>query len=665
MRNGFEKVFMGAAGSSGAEAGLDVDDVFSTYLYVGNGHTSSNVIANGIDLSGEGGLVWIKGRNTALNHILVDTVRGVTKTISSNNDSGQLTDANTVKEFTSTGFRLGDDTKVNNNTKTFASWTWRKAPKYFDIVTYTGSGSAKTVAHSLDSVPGMIIVKNLSVGDEWAVYHRANTAAPETDYLKLDTTAATADSAAFWNDTAPTSSVFTVGTNHSVNANNENYVAYLFAHHDGDGEFGPDSDQDIIKCGSYTGNGSNTGPVIDLGFEPQWLIIKGATIAKEWRMFDTMRGMPVGGSGSFLEANSNIAEGTDTGPVALSADGFQLTQGGSETNNNGDTYIYMAIRRGSLAPPTAGTEVFDLKDSANGAQTNYVSIGEYQGLSTIPPDMTLQIGGDASNGAHAHDISSRLLGARYLFTNTAVVEAANSTYAWDLMDQYMLNEMAANRTRAFWKRAPSFFDAVAYNGDSTASPNSRTIAHNLGVAPEMMWIKCRDAAENWAVYHSAAGPTKYGNLNLDDNFATSANWWRNTAPTSSVFTIGHQDDVNAVNKVHVAYLFATLAGISKVGSFTGNGSSQTIDCGFTSGCRFLLIRQVSHENSCKWFVFNSLDDGIVAGNDIYINLDTQQYSNQRDIVDPHSSGFIVNYISGMTNSALNIDGITHLFYAIA
>ena len=174
-----------------------------------------------------------------------------------------------LNSFDNDGFTLG--AAVANGSGIYggdyASWTWRKAPKYFDIVTYTGSGSAKTVAHSLGSAPGMIIIKNRDVTDPWAVYHRANTAAPQTDYLVLNTTAATVDSAAWWNDTAPTSSVFTVGTDHSVNANGENYVAYLFAHNDGDGGFGPDGDQDIIKCGSYTGNGSSSGLEIDLGFE--------------------------------------------------------------------------------------------------------------------------------------------------------------------------------------------------------------------------------------------------------------------------------------------------------------------------------------------------------------------------------------------------------------
>ena len=220
---------MGAAGSGGA--GLDITDVFSTYLYDGNGSTQT--ITNNIDLANEGGLVWIKQRSSSESHTLVDTVRGAKYVIDSSLEDAQILNDDTLTGFNSNGFAIGDDHQTNENNTTYVSWAFRKAPKFFDVVTYTGSGSAKTVAHSLGSAPGMIIIKNTGVADPWAVYHRANTAAPQTDYLVLNESDATVDSAAWWNDTAPTSSVFTVGTDHSVNANGENYVAYLFAHNNG------------------------------------------------------------------------------------------------------------------------------------------------------------------------------------------------------------------------------------------------------------------------------------------------------------------------------------------------------------------------------------------------------------------------------------------------
>lgn len=645
-----KKMLQAAAGSAGGGAGgLDVDDVFSTYLYTGNGHSSSNVIANGIDLSGEGGLVWIKGRNTALNHIWVDTVRGVTKTISSNNDSGQLTDADTLTTFNSDGFRLGADTKVNRDAKTFASWTWRKAPKYFDIVTYTGSGSAKTVAHSLDSVPGMIIVKNLSVGDEWAVYHRANTAAPETEYLKLDTDAATADSAAFWNDTAPTSSVFTVGTNHSVNANNENYVAYLFAHHDGDGEFGPTGDQDIIKCGSFT-MGSTTLSV-DLGFEPQWLMVKSTSSTNQWRMVDNMRGWntdsDVGTTKyqKMLYANLNNAEG-DASMLYLNSTGFT-----ADSTGTGD-FIYMAIRRGSLFPPEDATKVF--------AAAYGNSSGEPAFTSNFPVDFGIWHGPTSGNENKA---STRLTQGRTLNMDDTSAEASSTAWAFDYQDGFMSSGGGSSNFATMWKRAPSFCDVVCYKGVS----GSQTINHSLGVAPDLIFVKNRSDAVSWSIYHSAVGKDKRLILGGTSGsfYAVDTDQWQNTAPTSTAFYVNGDNNMSGTGDNLIAYLFATLAGVSKLGGYTGNGSSQTIDCGFASGSRFILVKRTDSaagNNAGDWFIWDSVR-GIASGNDPHLSLNTDAAEvTGDDSIDPASSGFIVNQVSA-TN--INVSSATYVYYAIA
>jgi hypothetical protein len=220
-----------AAGAAGGD-GTYIEDVFSTYLYTGNGSTQT--ITNGIDLDGEGGLVWIKMRATAgYEHILTDTARGAQRYLSSDNTLGQQTGTNDLTAFTSTGFSLGTSSRVNRSVaseNTFASWTFRKAPKFFDVVTYTGTGANRTVAHNLGSVPGCIIVKRTNTSGDWQVYHRANTANPETDYLVLNSTAATVDSNTRWNDTQPTDAVFSLGTEATVNASGGTYVAYLFAH---------------------------------------------------------------------------------------------------------------------------------------------------------------------------------------------------------------------------------------------------------------------------------------------------------------------------------------------------------------------------------------------------------------------------------------------------
>ena len=174
-------VLMAAAGVGGAVDPVFVEDVFSTYLYTGN--LATKTIINEIDLSTKGGLVWIKCRNAILDHYLFDTERGALKEMNSNTDDGQSTLAASLTAFNTTGFDLGSDVSVNGNAS-YASWSFRKQAKFFDVVTYTGNGTAgRTVAHNLGSVPGCIIVKRLNTEDRWRVYHRSLTSAAY--YLNL------------------------------------------------------------------------------------------------------------------------------------------------------------------------------------------------------------------------------------------------------------------------------------------------------------------------------------------------------------------------------------------------------------------------------------------------------------------------------------------------
>ena len=640
-----KKKMLGAAAGTAAAggAGLDITDVFSTYLYEGTG--SALTINNGIDLSGEGGLVWTKGRGVATSHFFIDTERGATQTLyfPSTAVAGVI---QSVTAFNSNGFSVGTDGNVNSNGNDFSSWTFRKAPKFFDIVTYTGNSVAgRTVSHNLGSVPGMMIVKTTAgLSGGFSVYHRSNTAAPATERLFLNQNLATADNSNYWNDTAPTSTEFTLGASGDTNHNGKTYVAYLFAHNDGDGEFGPDGDQDIIKCGGYTGNGGATGPVIDLGFEPQFLMFKRATGGTaNWMMVDCMRGLNVSGRTELVPNLSNAEYNNTTSTIVEpTSTGFKLTANASQTNSPSSDYIYMAIRRGPLAPPEAATEVF---------APNFYGTSGYVGYLGAPADMHM-LGYRSGNSQNAVIRTRMLSNTKGLVTSSNAAEVTTSS-SWDNMSGVSTASSTITTLISWtWKRAPSFFDVVAYTGNGTAA---QTIGHNLGVAPEMMWVKSRSLANDWVVYHSGVAvdaETDYLKLNTTSAKADWVGAWNDTAPTSSSFTVGSTPNTNSAT--YIAYLFATLAGVSKVGSFSHTyGGTTNVDCGFTSGARFVLWKRT--DGTRHWEVFDTTR-GIVAGNDAYLRLSQTAAETAGDYIDPYSAGFSIG--AGLGTGEF-------IFYAIA
>lgn len=651
MDNTFKTIFMGAAGAGGES--VDVADVFSTDLYTGNGSTQT--ITNGIDLDGEGGLVWGKSRSSTNNHVIFDSERGLgAGALAPNLTNGNIAFTD-VTAFNSNGFTLDNSSSMNASGANQVAWTFRKAPKFFDVVTYTGDGVAgRTVAHDLGSVPGMIIVKRTSgteaggIAGWWSVYHRG-LSTPQSGQLFLNSTSLR-NSSGSWNNTLPTDEVFSLGTSY-VNYSGDEYVAYLFAH--------DTEDDNLIQCGSYTGNGSSNGPEIDLGWEPQWLLVKNATSAADWVIQDVQRGMIVDSGGAYIKANDSAAEFA-TGYVQPEARGFKVRTGSSQANASGDTYIYVAIRGPMMKEPESATEVYNaITRSGTGAvDTKVTGVG-------FSPDLLLS---KAKNFAIDTGAWDRLRGPRALKTSSTATETNpnNSLQSFD-MDGYTTDNDTTNLLNAassgqqyvnyFWKRAKGYFDVVAYAGNSVAG---RTVAHSLGVVPEMMWVKARTVGDNWIVYHNTLGPTKHARLNEDQQPFTSTQAFNNTAPTDSVFTLGTELATNYSSQDYIAYLLATLAGISKVGSYTGNGSNQTIDCGFTSGARFILIKRT--DSAGDWYVWDSVR-GIIAGNDPHLALNSVAAEvTTDDSVDPNSSGFIVNQVSA-TN--INVSAAEYIFYAIA
>jgi len=409
----------------------------------------------------------------------------------------------------------------------------------------------------------------------------------------------------------------------------------------------------VISCGSYSHtNGSNTS--VTLGFEPQFCINKFTGVGI-WKVMDSARGMPAlgGGNGRQLQAQSSDAEESDSS-IKPTATGF-IVDSSLETG----TFIYIAIRRGPMKVPTTGTSVFvPIARSGTGADatvtTNTV-------VDTVISHQRNSAGTDPATWDRLRGINIRLRTSG----NFAEASSANSVTGFDINTGYKLGADGGNAeinysglTYANWlfSRAPGFFDVVCYTGTGSAT----TFSHNLTVVPELMIVKRRDLSGAWDSYCSALANTEYVVLNTTAAKATGATRWNSTTPTSSVFSVGTSTTTNASAGTFVAYLFASAPRVSKVGSYTGTAAAQTINCGFTAGARFVLIKRT--DDTGDWYVWDSVR-GIVAGDDPYLLLNsTDAEVTNTDYVDTAATGF---ELTSTAPAAINASGGTYIFLAIA
>jgi len=619
------------AGTAGAPK-VYVEDVFSTYLYTGTG--SSQTITNNIDISGKGGLVWIKGRSGATGHRLTDTVRTATKSLESNSTAAEATESTGLTAFSGTGFTIGADADYNTNTATYVSWTFRKAEKFFDVVTYTGNGASnRAISHNLGSTPGCIMIKCTSSAASWSVWH---SDIGTNQFLTLNTSAeAQTDNTQFGG--SPTSTTFTVaggGAQIRTNQNGETYVAYLFAHDAGG--FGDAGSDNVITCGSYTADGSGNATV-SLGYEPQWLLTKLSSTTGDWRIIDNMRQMSLTNN-FFLYPNTSGAEVDNTFATwRPTATGFTHNQA-----NANQTFIYIAIRRGPMKTPTTGTSVFYPSYTAD---SNTLSSG-------FPVDAFITK--NAVLNSYNSQMGARLIGVNTLTTSKTDTEAnlnGNQTW-WQSNTTYSLGIFGETGSQFAFRRAPGFFDVVCYTGTGSA----RTVTHNLGVVPELMIVKRRGTANAWAVYANNDN-TDYLVLNTTAATVDDNTYWNDTSPTSSVFSVGTNNATNASGSTYVAYLFASLSGVSKVGSYTGNGSSVTVTTNFQP--RFILVKRT--DSTGNWIVGDSAR-GLVSADEpaLFLNTTAADTTGQ-DWVDVSSTGFTVNE----TALNANVNTGTYIYLAIA
>jgi len=336
----------------------DIDDpsaYFQTKLYAGNSTARSITFDGNSDLQPD--WVWIKERDAAINHYGYDSVRGVDKRLQQNiNNAESDTDTAWFRSFDSDGFTIGNEDNINDTGDNYVAWNWKTGTSFsndasatsvgsidsagsvnttsgFSIITYTGTGSAATVAHGLGVAPKLIINRTISAAKEWDVYY-----GDPTDYLVLNTTAATADASDKWNDTAPTSTVWSIESSSQNNTSGGTCLAYCFAEKKG-----------FSKIGSYTGNGNANGNFIYLGFKPAFILLKGTANTEDWSIYDNKR-LGYNVDNNVLASNSSAAELTDDN-IDLLSNGFKIRR---QTGllNDAQNYIYMAFAEHPLVTST-------------------------------------------------------------------------------------------------------------------------------------------------------------------------------------------------------------------------------------------------------------------------------------------------------------------------
>lgn len=641
------------ASTSAVVPKLYVEDVFSAYTYTGNGSTQT--ITNGIDLVGKGGMVWLKSRTntpSAWGNRLHDTVRGAFVLRSESTNAQAV--YSSISSYNSNGFTLDSSGPTNENTNSFVVWTFRKAPKFFDIVTWVGDNTAtgRVISHALASTVGMAIVKATSTTSNWYTWHRATTSG---NYLKLNTTEAQSSTLAstyFGNGTTtvdPTSTGITVGL--GLNVTGVTYIAYLYAH--------DTSTDGIIQCGSFTTDGMGNATV-NLGWEPQYIQTKITNTTGNWQNYDIARGLNANTTGiapRVLFPNTADAETANDQPI-VTATGFTYN------GNASATYIYMAIRRPNKVP-TSGTQVYNAI-----ARTGTGAVATVTGVGFAPDLVVSKVRGATQLQPAAWQ--DRLRGAKKVVTSNNTNAEATDGYGLLSFDMNGISlgadadtwSNAWNNATAgtmdyiewFFRRAPGVFDEVCYTGTGS----SLVIAHNLTVDIELAILKTLgESGDRWFVWCPGMLGVSKNTVYLEGTNAGS-NTNVVTAHSTTSFTLASSGYVNYNGITAVAYLFATLAGISKVGSYTGNGTSINLDMGFTTGARFFLVKRT--DSTGDWFIFDTVR-GIVSANDPHLSLNTMAAEvTTDDSVDPYSLGLTVNQVAA-TN--INVSSATYIYFSVA
>jgi len=577
----------GGSGYTGANAGRGGE-------YGGGGGCVDNGYSNG-SYGGSGAvrIIWnTAGNARSFPSTNVQKGAGHANYLKSDNTLVEELDQTTgISQWSETGMVWDGQGPENLNTTTDKNFGYffRKAEKFFTIVEYTGNGGVQNIPHDLKCKPSMMWIKNRDTQREWAVYHEnLDPAIPEQYRIWLNDTRDRQSTTQYWNMDQPTNTHFTVGSAPQTNESGDKFIAYLFGADQA--AFGMKADEVIAKVGSYTGAGNGT--TIDLGWEPQMVIVKsisgsGNPEDYDWSVYDKTRRMGVSdnnsnyGDDAELYPNLHTAENMGNARIDFTSSGFLLYSTASNTNRSGTNYIYYAIRN-NLTTPKSATEVFAMSTGNGQSQLPTYT-------SNFPVDFAWR---KRTNATSDWNVAFRKVPRRDLKWNDKNTNMGNFT-EFEFGSSYGWNKSGDGSSYQSWmfKRAKGFFDLQFWNGNG-ASP--RQLPHQLGVVPEMMIVKSRNTiSDGWYVYHKDLPLQSYVQVHSTDGWNTGADCWTANAPTATHFYLGSDNAVNNGSASYTGQFYATLPGISKVGSYeiNANGDPVTIDCGFTAGPRFVLIKK--------------------------------------------------------------------------
>ena len=323
---------------------------FNTLTYSGNGGNGTTTTQAITGAGFQPDWVWLKQRSSTQRHQLCDVIRGANNILNTDTTNGQVADSEIINSFDSDGFTAGYQDQANDTGQTYVSWLWKaggaassnsdgnitsqvsaNTTAGFSIVKYTGNETGtRTIGHGLGAVPKAMIIKQITDDSlNWVVYHHSIGA---TKHLLLNNENVESTSSAYFADTTPTSSVFSVGGNHNVNQNSKDFIAYCFAEKKG-----------FSRFGLYEGNGSASGPFVYTGFKPAWILIKGKGTAEYWHLFDSKRlGYNATGGNARIIPSLNNAEST-TIDIDILSNGFKQRATHNNCNGSGQGYVYMAF----------------------------------------------------------------------------------------------------------------------------------------------------------------------------------------------------------------------------------------------------------------------------------------------------------------------------------